>query len=75
LIITVLHQFIATGQYSYPEYNVAVGQVADFEVIAPFDFPVLKSEKDMQVERSRVLEKPIHSITAFPIRWCSMHTP
>ncbi len=56
LIITVLHQFIAAGKYSYPEYNVAVGQVADFELVAPFDFPVLKSEKEMQLERSRVLE-------------------
>jgi len=56
LVLTALHQFIAAGKYSYPEYNVSVGQVADFEVTAPFDFPILKSDKEMQLERSRVLE-------------------
>lgn len=61
LAIAALYHVFAVGRYSYPEYRLAVGQVSDFELIAPFDFPVLKSEKQLQVERQLAesqVEKP-----------------
>lgn len=55
LTITALYQFFAVGRFSYPEYRVTIGQVADFELIAPFDFPVLKSDELLKQERSAAL--------------------
>ncbi len=63
LCIVALYHFFAVGKFSHPEYKVSVGQVADFELIAPFDFPILKTEDQLQRERNQALaemEKPYH---------------
>ncbi len=39
----------------YPEYQVSAGQVADFDLVAPFDFPVLKPETQLQQEFQQTL--------------------
>ncbi|MFO8145691.1 MAG: HDIG domain-containing protein [Candidatus Syntrophosphaera sp.] len=55
LCATGLYQITNAGRLSYPEYKVSVGQVADFELIAPFDFPILKSEEQIQQEYQQKL--------------------
>lgn len=57
LAIAALYHLFAFGRYAYPEYRLAVGQVADFELIAPFDFPVLKSEDQLNAERKLAMDK------------------
>jgi putative nucleotidyltransferase with HDIG domain len=56
-----LYQLFAVGRFNHPEFRVSAGQVADFELIAPFDFPIQKTEAQLQQERSQALalvEKP-----------------
>jgi len=57
LAIATLYHLFAVGRFSYPEYRLTVGQVADFELIAPFDFPILKSEKQLKLDRDMALEQ------------------
>ena len=57
LALAALYHVFAVGRFSYPEYRLTVGQVADFELIAPFDFPVLKSEKQLKLDRDLALEQ------------------
>lgn len=59
IIITLcavgLYQLVNAGSLYYPEYKANVGQVADFELVAPFDFPILKSEEKIQQEYQQKL--------------------
>jgi len=57
LALAALYHVFAVGRFSYPEYRLTVGQVADFELIAPFDFPILKSEKQLKLDRDLALEQ------------------
>ncbi|HPA24894.1 MAG TPA: HDIG domain-containing protein, partial [Candidatus Cloacimonas sp.] len=45
------------GRVNYPEYNLKEGQVSEVEIIAPFDFPVLKSPQELAEEKEEVLSK------------------
>lgn len=55
LCIVGLHQSTISGQADYPEYHVSPGQVADFELKAPFDFPLLKPLEQLEQERAQAL--------------------
>ena len=57
LIIVGIYQIAALGQVNYPEYNLKEGQVSEVEIIAPFDFPVLKSPQELAEEKEEVLSK------------------
>lgn len=57
LCIVGLYQYTIAGRINYPEYRVSLGQVADFELLAPFDFPLLKSEEQLEQERRQALAK------------------
>lgn len=57
LCIVGLYQYVIAGRINYPEYRVSLGQVADFELLAPFDFPLLKSEAQLEQERRLALAK------------------
>ncbi|MBW6513638.1 MAG: HDIG domain-containing protein [Candidatus Syntrophosphaera sp.] len=54
IIVTIcavgLFQLTGAGRLNYPEYKVSAGQIADFDVVAPFDFPIMKSEEQVQQE-------------------------
>ena len=55
LIIVGIYQIAALGRVNYPEYNLKEGQVSEVEIIAPFDFPVLKSPQELSKETEEVL--------------------
>lgn len=55
VIIVALYHLFAVGRFSYPEFRVKAGQVAEFELIAPFDFPVLKSAETILKEQQETL--------------------
>ncbi|HCX60313.1 MAG TPA: hypothetical protein DG355_06580, partial [Candidatus Cloacimonas sp.] len=44
------------GRYNYPEFRLREGQVADTEVIAPFDFSVLKSPEQLSLEQEQSVQ-------------------
>ncbi len=58
LLISILMALCAVGLHQlgdatggqYPLYQVSAGQIADFDLVAPFDFPVLKSTEQLQRE-------------------------
>lgn len=63
LIIVGIYQIFAVGKYSYPEYKLKVGQVAETEIIAPFDFPILKPATELAAEQGKAISamrKPYH---------------
>lgn len=57
LCATGIYQLTNPGGVSYPEFKISAGQVADFELAAPFDFPILKSEEQIQQEYQRKLSQ------------------
>ena len=65
LFISILY-FIANLYNFVPiEYNFSVGDIADRDIIAPFDFPIYKSEEQLQAEReiAQSKAKPIYKIS------------
>jgi len=59
LIIVGIYQIVAVGRVNYPEYNLKEGQVSEVEIIAPFDFPVLKSPQELAEEKEQVLSQVV----------------
>jgi len=57
IIIVGIYQIVAIGKVNYPEYNLKEGQVSEVEIIAPFDFPVLKSPQELAEEKEEVLSR------------------
>ncbi|PKN79880.1 MAG: hypothetical protein CVU48_04005 [Candidatus Cloacimonetes bacterium HGW-Cloacimonetes-1] len=53
IIIVSLYHIFEVGRFSYPEFRLKSGQVADFEVIAPFDFQILKPEAQIIKEQEK----------------------
>ncbi len=53
IIIVSLYHAFEVGRFNYPEFRLKSGQVADFEVIAPFDFPILKPEEQLIKEQEK----------------------
>jgi len=53
LVIVGLYHLFAVGRYSYPEFRLRAGQVSDREIIAPFDFPILKSQEQLSSEQEQ----------------------
>ncbi len=49
--IVGLYHIFAVGRFNYPEYRLKEGQVADTEIIAPFDFPIMKSAEQLSIEQ------------------------
>jgi len=60
IIIVGIYQIVAIGRVNYPEYNLKEGQVSEVEIIAPFDFPVLKSPQELAEEKEEVLSRVIN---------------
>lgn len=50
LCLAGLYQLNNIGKHDYPEYKLSSGQLAEFDLVAPFDFPILKTEKQIQQE-------------------------
>ena len=64
LTIVGLYQLVFFSRHEYPEYTFKEGQISDINLVSPFDFPILKSEEQLQQEIDeavRVLPKP-HSL-------------
>lgn len=63
--IAALHHIFAAGRFAFPEYRLTEGQVADIELISPFDFPILKSEEQLKIDRENALAKvePPYSVS------------
>nr|MDK2851048.1 cyclic-di-AMP phosphodiesterase PgpH [Candidatus Cloacimonadota bacterium] len=56
LVIVGLFHLFAVGRYSYPEFRLRVGQVSEKEIIAPFDFPIIKSPEQLSAEQEERLK-------------------
>lgn len=54
-IIVGLYHIFAVGRFNYPEFRLKAGQVSDIDVIAPFSFPVLKSDSQLSQEKEDTL--------------------
>src|SRR3989339_405590 len=52
-MITIVSLFPRGMSFQYAEY--AIGSVSDKEIIAPFDYPILKSDEELSAERKQVL--------------------
>jgi len=55
LIIVGIYQIFSVGKFNYPEYNLKEGQVSEAEIIAPFDFPVLKPATELAAEQEKAI--------------------
>jgi len=42
------------NEYNFPEFRLKAGQIADFDVVAPFDFAIRKPDAQLEQERERV---------------------
>ncbi len=56
LIIVGLYHTFAVGRFNYPEFRLKAGQVSETEVIAPFDFPIMKNPELLINEREESVE-------------------
>jgi putative nucleotidyltransferase with HDIG domain len=57
MVITGIYQIFAVGRFNYPEFKLKSGQIAETEILAPFDFPVLKPESELNAERDKVISE------------------
>jgi len=57
IVIVGMYQIFAVGRFNYPEFRLKEGQISETEVLAPFDFPVLKPENELAEEKERKLAK------------------
>lgn len=55
LCVVGIHQLTSAGGQSYPEFKFSVGQIAEYDILAPFDFPILKTERQVQEEYAQKL--------------------
>ncbi|HOA29768.1 MAG TPA: hypothetical protein PKL34_06995, partial [Candidatus Cloacimonadota bacterium] len=56
LIIVGLYHTFAVGRFNYPEFRLKAGQVSETELIAPFDFPIMKNPELLNSEREESVE-------------------
>lgn len=56
LILTFLIVFFFPKN-KYSEYNYQINDITREKIIAPFDFPILKSEKELKQERKEAISK------------------
>ncbi|MCK9584412.1 MAG: HDIG domain-containing protein [Candidatus Cloacimonetes bacterium] len=56
LVLVGLYHVFAVGRFNYPEYRLKTGQVAETEIIAPFDFPILKSPQQLSEEQEESIQ-------------------
>ncbi|NLW18138.1 MAG: HDIG domain-containing protein [Candidatus Cloacimonetes bacterium] len=50
LCVAGLYQLILANRQKYPDYPYSAGQVAEYDILAPFDFPILKTDTQIQKE-------------------------
>lgn len=50
LCVLGLYQHTKAGRHAYPEFQFTEGQIAEYDILAPFDFPVYKTEEQVQEE-------------------------
>lgn len=50
LCVAGLYQLTLANRQKYPDYPYSAGQVAEYDILAPFDFPILKTEDQVQKE-------------------------
>ncbi|MDY0111632.1 MAG: hypothetical protein RBR57_01785, partial [Candidatus Syntrophosphaera sp.] len=66
LCIIGLFQLFYDGGEGYPEYHLSVGQIADFDLVAPFDFQILKSDEQLQEEYAEAISQADKPYTFSP---------
>lgn len=55
LSVVGLYQLTKASRQDYPEFQFSEGQIAEYDILAPFDFPVFKTEDQVQEEYSAKL--------------------
>ncbi len=55
LCVVGLYQLTNASRQTYPEFQFSEGQIAEYDILAPFDFPVLKTEEQVQKEYAEKL--------------------
>ncbi len=52
-----LYQLVNASRQTYPEFKFTAGQIAGYDIRAPFDFPILKTDEQLEEEYATELER------------------
>jgi len=65
LIISVLHFVVTPYRFSTYEYDLSLGQIAEKDIIAPFEFYIYKSEDVLKAEQEAAAAKisPVYKVS------------
>jgi hypothetical protein len=65
LVIAVLQFFTNPYRYSILDYELKLGQIADRDIIAPFEFSIYKSPETIEAEREAIAAKirPVYRVS------------
>jgi len=64
LVTGLFNIFMPRSAYT-SDQHLKVGQIAEKDIIAPFDFPIMKSKKQLEIEREAVIKtiKPVYALS------------
>ncbi|MDD2331145.1 MAG: HDIG domain-containing protein [Candidatus Cloacimonetes bacterium] len=57
IAIAGLFHLFGMNEYNFPEFHLKVGQIAEFDIIAPFDFAIRKPEVQLNREKEESVSK------------------
>jgi len=65
LLVTGLYNIFMPHSIYHSEQHLKVGQIAEKDIIAPFDFPVLKTQQQLNLEKQNLAKrlKPIYQLS------------
>lgn len=64
-IITALYNLFMPKTVYHADLHLKVGQIVEKDIIAPYDFPILKSPKQLEAEKAKEIAKlkPVYSVS------------
>lgn len=62
ILVTGLYNIFMPRSAFYAEQHLKVGQIVEKDIIAPFDFPILKSKQQLDQEKAEIIRsmKPVY---------------
>lgn len=65
VLVTGLFNIFMPKSAYISDQHLKVGQIAEKDIIAPFDFPIMKSKKQLDIEREAVIKslKPVYALS------------
>lgn len=63
-LVTGLYNIFMPGSAFHTEQHLKVGQIVENDIIAPFDFPILKTKEQLDVEKAEIARrlKPVYNL-------------